>query len=534
MRVFLIIYEAVKNTLLSSVEILNTSSGWLMISFIFAGVLHNIISPAKLQMHLGNKKISSLLKSTISGMFLPICSCGVIPIGISMYMSGSYLGPVLSFMTSTPIINPIAVILSFGLLGPQVTLIYFISGFVVPMIAGIIGNTFGGSELHIQNHLQEIEIVDSEYKDSNNEIYDEEIELIELEEQDATLIQKIIDGLKWSFGELALTVSKYVIVGMLMAGFITSVFPKEIINKYLGNPGMLSLASISVLACIMYVCAVGHIPFIAALVVSGASPGVAITFLIAGAGTNLPELISLYKIIGKRTASIYAITMIISSLVIGYITNLLLNTNEVYLNFQMSKSSIQIANMFTFSIPHLVKYICTVLIIIFAFLAVLPKLKKKYIIIIFTIIGIILISNFISEIRSEKSKQDTTYSTEADENLINYFKSNCKYKEIIIYAQEDVNEDNKGDLVLIYKGIDDKNKMIVVLTNKSNDKLFLTKSVDAPVENQEIKFKDIDSKQPMEIVVSGSKKGNIGYGIYRIENNELINIFGENMKDCCE
>ncbi len=48
-------------------------------------------------------------------MFLPICSCGVIPLGISMYYSGAYLGPVLAFMTSTPIINPIAVVLCLGL-----------------------------------------------------------------------------------------------------------------------------------------------------------------------------------------------------------------------------------------------------------------------------------------------------------------------------------------------------------------------------------------------------------------------------------
>ncbi len=110
----------------------------------------------------------------------------------------------------------------------------------------------------------------------------------------------MIDGLKWSFGELALTISKYVVMGMVFAGFITTIFPNSIIQKYLGNPGLLSLGSIAILACVMYVCAVGHIPFIAALVASGASPGIAITFLIAGAATNLPELISMFKLIGKE------------------------------------------------------------------------------------------------------------------------------------------------------------------------------------------------------------------------------------------
>ncbi|MCS4465357.1 permease [Clostridium botulinum] len=42
-------------------------------------------------------------------MLLPICSCGVIPLGLSLYYSGAYLGPTLAFIASTPIINPIAV-----------------------------------------------------------------------------------------------------------------------------------------------------------------------------------------------------------------------------------------------------------------------------------------------------------------------------------------------------------------------------------------------------------------------------------------
>ncbi|MDU6249979.1 MAG: permease, partial [Paeniclostridium sordellii] len=144
------ILEFFKDVLYSSISILNGASGWLIISFVIAGLLHNLISPQRFQRSLGNTKISSLLKSTVSGMLLPICSCGVIPIGISMYFSGAYLGPVLAFMTSTPIINPIAVILSLGLLGPDVTIIYVIAGFTIPMIVGILGNKLGGPELYIK------------------------------------------------------------------------------------------------------------------------------------------------------------------------------------------------------------------------------------------------------------------------------------------------------------------------------------------------------------------------------------------------
>ncbi|CEO10039.1 ABC transporter multidrug-family permease [[Clostridium] sordellii] len=351
------ILEFFKDVLYSSISILNGASGWLIISFIIAGLLQNLISPQRFQRSLGNTKISSLLKSTVSGMLLPICSCGVIPIGISMYFSGAYLGPVLAFMTSTPIINPIAVILSLGLLGLDVTIIYVIAGFIIPMIVGILGNKLGGPELCI------------------NQDEDEEI-AIELEEESLSITQKIIEGLKWSFSELALTISKYVVLGMLVAGFITTVFPSSIIQKYLGNPGVLSLGSIAILACIMYVCAVGHIPFIAALVASGASPGVAITFLIAGAATNLPELISMYKVIGKRTVAIYSITLTICSLIVGYITNQLLMGRASSINLEAKKESINIANTIMLNIPDSMKYLCSFIIFLFFLKAILPSIRK--------------------------------------------------------------------------------------------------------------------------------------------------------------
>ncbi|MGL6108310.1 efflux transporter SaoE [Romboutsia sp.] len=351
------ILDFIKDIIMSSISILNGASGWLVISFVIAGALHNIITPQRFQQALGNNKLSAIFKSTVSGMLLPICSCGVIPIGISMYYSGAYLGPVLAFMTSTPVINPIAIILSLGLLGPEITFIYVISGFIIPILVGVLGNTFGKDELCIKQE-------------------DEGEVAIDLEEEKRSFIENIIDGLKWSFGELALTISKYVVIGMLVAGFITTVFPSSIIQKYLGNPGVLSLGSISILACVMYVCAVGHIPFVAALVASGASPGIAVTFLIAGAATNLPELISIYNVIGKRAVIIYTTTLTSCALIIGYITNKLLLGTTSNMNVESTQASINMANKIMLNIPDPVNYLCSFMIFIMFIKAILPSLRE--------------------------------------------------------------------------------------------------------------------------------------------------------------
>ncbi|MGG7164926.1 efflux transporter SaoE [Clostridium ihumii] len=344
----MIILEFLKDLFWSSLTILNGASVWLVFSFVLAGFLHEILSPEKFQKILGNKKISSLIKSTISGMLLPICSCGVIPLGISLYYSGAYLGPTLAFMTSTPMINPVAVILCYGLLGKEITIIYVITGFLAPIIIGIIGNTFGGNELKAPG-------------------IEEEIERRVLVKDEKTFLEKIKIGMSWSLNDLALVVSKYVILGMVLASIIFNVVPQEFIQKYLGEPTVISLGGVTILAAFMYVCAVGHIPFIAALVASGAAPGIAITFLMAGAATNLPELISLYKIIGKRTAIIYSTVVVGISLIVGYITNIMLMPNFTpVLNFDGVNNSITTANKFMFIAPMWLKYLCSLIIFLFA------------------------------------------------------------------------------------------------------------------------------------------------------------------------
>jgi len=350
----------IRNIFLSAIHILNGASVWLVISFILAGILHEFLEPDKFQKVLGNKKLSSIIKATLSGMLLPICSCGVIPLGLSMYYSGAYLGPTLAFMTATPIINPIAVILCFGLLGPEIGTIYLVCGFLLPVLIGILGNSFSGDELSI-----------------GNEVYAGGQRVL-LEEEKLKPHERIVSGMHWVLNDMGMVVSKYVIIGMVAAGFLLTVFPSEVIEHYLGNPGVLSLGSIAVLAGIMYVCAVGHIPFIAALIASGAAPGVGIVFLMAGTATNLPELVSIYKIIGKRAVILYSGTIMISAFAVGALTNKWLMPGfKPAINFNQTTHTIEVVNKLLFVAPDGVKYICSCIIFLLFIKAVKPDLLQK-------------------------------------------------------------------------------------------------------------------------------------------------------------
>ncbi len=364
----------------SAWSMLNSSSSWMVFSFAVAGVLHEFLKPEKIQKTaIGSKRISGVFWTTLSGMFIPICSCGTIPLGISMYYSGAYLGPTLAFMTSTPMINPLAVILAWGLLGKEITIIYIITGFVAPMIIGIVANHFAGNELHIGLRNKNNEEAEGTISLETDE--EEEPAMIQLEFEEPSVWEKLKSGLRWSFTELSVTISKYTVSGMLIAGFLFTVVPQSFVQDYLGNPGMISLLGITVVAALMYVCAVGHIPFIAALVASGAAPGVAITFLMAGAGTNIPELLTISKTIGKRAMFMYFSMVVVISNLVGYLTNRLLmpGFNPV-LDFDRTSHTIQQANKLIIALPDWGEWICSGILVAYAayalFTAIRSKMKK--------------------------------------------------------------------------------------------------------------------------------------------------------------
>lgn len=345
----------IKDFLLSCWQLLNISSFWLVASFILCGLLHVILRPEFLQRSLGNTKLSSLVKVTVSGMLLPICSCGVVPLALSLYYSGAYLGPTLAFLVATPIINPAAVLLAFALLGPQLTIIYIITGFLLPMIIGVIGNKWGKNELVSPMAAAMAEAM----PDAPVEAGPKTFAIAK-----TSWPEKIYSGLDWGVRSLGLQVSRFVLVGILFAALLLSIIPMSFIQDYLSSPALISLVGVVILGAVMYVCAVGHIPFIAALIAAGAVPGIAITFLLSGVATNLPELISIYKLIGKRTVVIYTVTVVVLGVIAGYFTNaLLLPGFTPVFDLSNAQNSINLANKMSLAVPAGVEYICSLMVI---------------------------------------------------------------------------------------------------------------------------------------------------------------------------
>lgn len=287
------------------------SGFWIVLSLLVAGLVHEFLQDTGFRRVIQHPGRSSLFGALGLGAVLPTCSCGVIPLAVSFYLGGARMAAVMTFAAATPIINPAAVLLSYALLGPELTVAYVAFGLTAPLLVGLLTERW--SSTGMTPVAENLGASRSTTCCSENE---------DVGPSQVLIKKRLWQAMRWGFGVLGPTLGLYIGVGVVLAAVVMSVVPQDLISAYLGaSAPMSSLLLVAVFGASIYVCAVAHIPLVAALLAVGAAPGTAIVFLVTGAATNLPEFIALQKVLGTRTILVYVTSMIGVSLLAGWLVN---------------------------------------------------------------------------------------------------------------------------------------------------------------------------------------------------------------------
>ena len=270
---------------------------YLLLGLVFAGILHVYFPKHKIQQYLGKNNLKSVVNATILGMPLPLCSCGVIPTGVSFYQNGASKGATVSFLITTPQTGLDSILVSYSMLG----LPFAILRPVVAMFTGIFGGWFTN-------------VFDNKEQHSNIG------EVAEAGSGSIALGGKLKQMLKYSFVDFLNDISKWLVIGLLLAAMIAVVLPNDffqsqVSNEYTGLFIML-LASVP-----LYVCATSSVPIAAVLMAKGLSPGAAIVFLMAGPATNMATIMVIGKSMGRKSLVLYLLSIIGGSLLFGTLIN---------------------------------------------------------------------------------------------------------------------------------------------------------------------------------------------------------------------
>lgn len=84
------------------------------------------------------------------GVLTPLSSCSAVPLFIGLVSAGVPLGVTFSFVISAPMVNEVALVLLFGLVGWKVAVAYAAFGLVIAIFAGRVIE-----RLHLEGWLQD-------------------------------------------------------------------------------------------------------------------------------------------------------------------------------------------------------------------------------------------------------------------------------------------------------------------------------------------------------------------------------------------
>lgn len=295
------IYGIVKEFLGELVTILAEMSPYLLLGFFFAGLLHAFMPRSRIERYFNGSPFRSALYASVFGIPLPLCSCGVIPTGSALYRNGASRGATVSFLISTPQTGVDSILATYSLLGLPLAIIRPLAAFVT----GIFGGTLTG--ILAPDRRQRKHTIEPEEKSR----------------QPKRFTERVVDTFRYGFVEFIQDISKWLVIGLLLAAVISALIPDNFFRLLNLSP-LLQMLIILLVSIPFYICATGSIPLAAVLMLKGLSPGAAFVLLMAGPATNAATITVIGKVLGRRSLVVYLGTIVAGALLFGLAIDYLL------------------------------------------------------------------------------------------------------------------------------------------------------------------------------------------------------------------
>ncbi|MEM6853096.1 MAG: SO_0444 family Cu/Zn efflux transporter [Planctomycetota bacterium] len=288
---------------------------WLIFGFVAAGVLSVFFSVAFIERHLGGGGFGPVVKASVLGVPLPLCSCGVIPVGASLHRHGASKGATSSFLLSTPQTGVDSILATYALMGP----VFAVVRPAVALINGVFGGLLidaadrpGDKPVSLPSSDAETATKTGGSCCSSQRDSAGASSCCGSDNHESKPSPKWRRALRYGLLTLPADIAVALLVGLVVAALITALVPADALAPYLGG-GLLAMGAAVLVGAPLYVCATASIPIAMGLMAAGAPPGAALAFLIAGPATNAATISVTWNVLGRRTGLLYLLSVVVTA-----------------------------------------------------------------------------------------------------------------------------------------------------------------------------------------------------------------------------
>jgi uncharacterized membrane protein YraQ (UPF0718 family)/regulator of protease activity HflC (stomatin/prohibitin superfamily) len=286
------------------------SAPYMILGILIAGFLRFILSEKRFIHAFGKDNLGSVTRASLLGIPLPLCSCSVLPVAISLRQRGASKGATTSFLISTPETGVDSISITYALLDPIFTVARPVAALLSAMITGSFVNLFVRRGWDRENGSQEKDQETNTNENTNSSCCCEK----NSEPTDEGPLYR--RAARYGFVDLMDTLTPLLLLAFLGSGVIAVLVP----DSFFKNPvtqGWSGMFLMLMVGIPFYVCATSSTPIVAALLMKGLSPGAALVFLLAGPATNLGTILAVWGYLGRRVMVIYLFSMAGLTLLFG-------------------------------------------------------------------------------------------------------------------------------------------------------------------------------------------------------------------------
>lgn len=338
---------------------------WLPLSLaiVIAAIMKVYIDSEKLKKALLQKPYVSIWASVTVGAFTPLCACGTMAVIVGMLTTTLPWGPIMAFLTSSPLMSPEGFIMMAGVTSFNFAIGLAVSSIIIGLGSGYFTHiiekktnflknqtrflkedllqTCGCSTnatpitmqlqtcgcgnpapISQQNCCDNLQTVSRQTCCSNLQVAPTEnvginildfIKKIKWRELGEVLVNL---GLK----QIALFYSIFIAIGFLITYFI----PTSVIINLFGVKNITSVPLAALIGLPLYVTTEAAIPLINSLMDHGASGGSMLAFMITGPATSAWVIAGIATFMKKRVIGLYILFILLGGIFCGYLYDLIL------------------------------------------------------------------------------------------------------------------------------------------------------------------------------------------------------------------
>ena len=274
---------------------------YILAGIILGGIARNLSWIDRFRQWCQGSSLVAILLAAGIGVISPLCTYGTIPLILMLAGKGFPIAPLITFLLASSSLNPQLFFVTLGGINPEMALVRLFTVLFFSVLAGIVIRSIPDKSILVtaQKTLPEKE----------NELS------LKSDKRFSESLKKMWKDLKY--------IGFFVLIGCLAGAIIEVYVPADRLTAITHAGPATSIMVAAILGVPVYVCGGGIIPVLGSLLSKGLNPGAALAFLTAGQAVRITPLTALASIIKVKVLITYVISIILYSVIIGYIYQLI-------------------------------------------------------------------------------------------------------------------------------------------------------------------------------------------------------------------